>query len=161
MFKEIICTQFDSTEMNVTNQRNFDDDLEVSSNLSFDNEVSSIMYSIICYALMHFEVSSNALFFSLQLLPNHNPLAHPNPPAHPNSFFNPNLINWNWDDVIVISSDDEDDEEEPISSSTVASQVFVPGRKRVYCLVDESETNEDYEEEPISSSTCEDDFWMQ
>ena len=60
----------------------------------------------------------------------------PNPPAHPNPFFNPNLINWNWDDVIVISSDDEDDgEEEPIPSPTVVSQVFVPGRKRVYCLV--------------------------
>ncbi|GKA26259.1 hypothetical protein Tco_0712368 [Tanacetum coccineum] len=27
---------------------------------------------------------------------------------HPNPFFNPNLTNWNWDDVIVIPSDDDD-----------------------------------------------------
>ena len=30
---------------------------------------------------------------------------HPAPKLNP--FFNPNLLNWNWDDVIVIS-DDED-----------------------------------------------------
>ncbi|GKD90327.1 hypothetical protein Tco_1365834, partial [Tanacetum coccineum] len=33
---------------------------------------------------------------------------------HPSPFFKPNLIGWNWDDVIIISSNDEDDEEEDI-----------------------------------------------
>ncbi|GJX80818.1 hypothetical protein Tco_0328967 [Tanacetum coccineum] len=34
--------------------------------------------------------------------------------SHPNIFFNPKLINWNWDDVIVIPSDDDeaDDQDE-------------------------------------------------
>ena len=44
------------------------------------------------------------LLFFIQLHP-------PNLAPHPNPFFNPKLINWNWDDVIIISSDDEDDEE--------------------------------------------------
>ncbi|GKF18326.1 hypothetical protein Tco_0063244 [Tanacetum coccineum] len=38
----------------------------------------------------------------------------PNHARHPSPFFNPNLIEWNWDDVIVISSNDEDDEEKDI-----------------------------------------------
>ncbi|GJS35451.1 hypothetical protein Tco_0533833 [Tanacetum coccineum] len=38
----------------------------------------------------------------------------PNHARHPSPFFNPNLIRWNWDDVIVISSNDEDGEEEDI-----------------------------------------------
>nr|GFA08100.1 hypothetical protein [Tanacetum cinerariifolium] len=35
--------------------------------------------------------------------------------SHPNTFFNPALLNWNWDDVIVIPSyDDEANVKEPI-----------------------------------------------
>nr|GFA44942.1 hypothetical protein [Tanacetum cinerariifolium] len=35
--------------------------------------------------------------------------------SHPNTFFNPALLNWNWDDVIVIpSNDDEANVNEPI-----------------------------------------------
>ncbi|GJW88890.1 hypothetical protein Tco_0164230 [Tanacetum coccineum] len=49
------------------------------------------------------------------------------PPHH-------NLISWNWDDVIVIPSDDEADEK-PVS---------VIGRKRVYALIDESDSDEEY-----------------
>ena len=66
---------------------------------------------------------------------------HPPPPPtlapHPNPFFNPNLINWNWDDVIVISSDDEDDEQ------VETSRPINLGQKRVYCLVDESDSDEE------------------
>jgi hypothetical protein len=53
------------------------------------------------------------------------------------------LTNWNWDDVIVISSDDEYDEEEQIPMPTVESRVVVVGRKRVYSLIDESESDEE------------------
>ncbi|GJS06160.1 hypothetical protein Tco_0362956 [Tanacetum coccineum] len=47
------------------------------------------------------------------------------------------------DDVIVISSNDEYDEEEDIPTQTIKTQVQVIGRKRVYCLVDESESDEE------------------
>nr|GEY85919.1 hypothetical protein [Tanacetum cinerariifolium] len=50
----------------------------------------------------------------------------------------PNLINWNWDDVIVILSDDEAD------AKTIDTQVSVIGRKRVYALNDESDNDEEY-----------------
>ncbi|GJZ74136.1 hypothetical protein Tco_0638282 [Tanacetum coccineum] len=67
----------------------------------------------------------------------------PNHARHPSPFFNPNLIGWNWDDVIVISSNDEYDKEEDIPTQTIKTQVQVIGRKRVYCLVDESESDEE------------------
>ncbi|GKG55214.1 hypothetical protein Tco_0571854 [Tanacetum coccineum] len=50
----------------------------------------------------------------------------------------PNLINWNWDEIIVIPSDDEADEKE------VDTQVSVIGRKRVYALIDENDNDEEY-----------------
>nr|GEY70800.1 hypothetical protein [Tanacetum cinerariifolium] len=94
--------------------------------------------------------------------------------SHPNTFFNPNLLNWNWDDVIVIPSDDDeanvnepiplpvedanvenwdnvivvpsDDDkahaEEDISTS-VNTQVHVKTRKRVYALIDESDSDDE------------------
>ena len=74
-----------------------------------------------------------SLLFYWQL---HPPPPQP-PPPHPIPFFNPNLINWNWDDVIVISSDDEDEEEEE------TSQPINLGRKRVYGLVDQIHCHEE------------------
>ncbi|GKB53668.1 hypothetical protein Tco_0904421 [Tanacetum coccineum] len=58
-----------------------------------------------------------------------------------NPFFNPNLLNWNIDDVIIISDDDEDDEDMPMP--TVENQVVVFRWKRIYSLIDESESDED------------------
>ena len=52
------------------------------------------------------------------------------------------------DYVIVISNDDdeeeeEEEEEEEIPTPTVESRVFVVGRKRVYSLIDESDSGEE------------------
>ncbi|GKB52731.1 hypothetical protein Tco_0903484 [Tanacetum coccineum] len=55
------------------------------------------------------------------------------------------------DDVIVISSDDKDDEEkdiplddeDDIASTPVQIQVPALGRKRVYYLIDESDSDEE------------------
>ncbi|GJW33980.1 hypothetical protein Tco_0054012 [Tanacetum coccineum] len=65
-----------------------------------------------------------------------------------------NLMNWNWDDVIVIPSDNEADDVIVISSDDEADDVIVIpsddeadekpvsviGRKRVYALIDESDS---------------------
>ncbi|GKA03770.1 ribonuclease H-like domain-containing protein [Tanacetum coccineum] len=59
---------------------------------------------------------------------------------HPSPFFNSNLIGWNWDDVYIVISNDE---EEDIPTPTVETQVQVICRKRVYSLVDESESDEE------------------
>ena len=59
-----------------------------------------------------------------------------NPALNPNLFFNPNLLNRNWDDIIVISDDEEDDEDTP--TSIVENQVLVFGQKTIYSLIDES-----------------------
>ncbi|GKB83509.1 hypothetical protein Tco_0950404 [Tanacetum coccineum] len=58
---------------------------------------------------------------------------------HPNPFFNPHLMNWNWDDVIVIPSDDE----EPDANEELFTPVNVLGRKRVYALIDESDSDDE------------------
>ncbi|GJU48843.1 hypothetical protein Tco_1218398 [Tanacetum coccineum] len=91
---------------------------------------------------------------------------------HPNTFFNPALVNWNWDDVIVIPSDDDeasvnepiplpvedadveddvivvpsdDDEvhEEEYISTSVNTQVHVKNRKHVFALIDESDSDDE------------------
>ncbi|GKB21416.1 DExH-box ATP-dependent RNA helicase DExH5, mitochondrial isoform X1 [Tanacetum coccineum] len=51
----------------------------------------------------------------------------PNHARHPSPFFNPNLIEWNWDDVIVISSNDEDDEEKDIPTGLSFILVKIAG----------------------------------
>ncbi|GKE18635.1 hypothetical protein Tco_1426212 [Tanacetum coccineum] len=58
---------------------------------------------------------------------------------HPNHFFNPHLLNWNWDDVIVIPSDDD----EPDAKEEISTPVNVLGRKRVYALIDESDSDDE------------------
>ncbi|GKB40210.1 hypothetical protein Tco_0885152 [Tanacetum coccineum] len=69
-----------------------------------------------------------------------------------------NLMNWNWDDVIVIPSDNETDDVIVIPSDDEADDVIVIssddeadekpvsviGRKRVYALIDESDSDEEY-----------------
>ena len=64
------------------------------------------------------------------------------PPPYLNPFFNINLINWNCDDVTVILTNDEYDEEEEIPTPTVKNQVIIVGRKKVYSLFDENESDE-------------------
>ncbi|GKC26314.1 hypothetical protein Tco_1033608, partial [Tanacetum coccineum] len=56
---------------------------------------------------------------------------------HHNPFFNPTLLNWNWDDVIVVPSDDDEGHAEEDIYTSVNTQVHVKNRKRVFALIDE------------------------
>nr|GEX52547.1 hypothetical protein [Tanacetum cinerariifolium] len=62
---------------------------------------------------------------------------------HHNPFFNPKLLNWNWDDVIVVPSDDDKDHAEEDISTSVNTQVHVKTRKRIYALIDESDSDDE------------------
>nr|GFA91428.1 hypothetical protein [Tanacetum cinerariifolium] len=62
---------------------------------------------------------------------------------HHNPFFNPNLLNWNWDDIIVVASDDDKAHAEEDISTSVNTQVHVKTRKRVYALIDESDSDDE------------------
>ncbi|GKB45511.1 hypothetical protein Tco_0896264 [Tanacetum coccineum] len=54
-----------------------------------------------------------------------------------NPFYNPNMLNCNWDDVIVISDDvdDDDDDEEDTPTHAHDNQVLMLGRKMIYYIV--------------------------
>ncbi|GKF20505.1 hypothetical protein Tco_0069143 [Tanacetum coccineum] len=67
----------------------------------------------------------------------------------PNTFFNPSLVNWNWDEVILIPSDDDEPRAEEDIYTSVNTQVHVKNRKRVFALIDES----DSDDEPYWSNT--------
>ncbi|GJW35992.1 hypothetical protein Tco_0058912 [Tanacetum coccineum] len=62
---------------------------------------------------------------------------------HHNPFFNPKLLNWNWDEVIVVPSDDDEGHAEEDISTFVNTQVHVKNRKRVFALIDESDSDDE------------------
>nr|GEZ61613.1 hypothetical protein [Tanacetum cinerariifolium] len=53
------------------------------------------------------------------------------------------MLIWNWDDVIVIPSDDDEAHLEEDISTSVNTQVHVKTRKRVYALIDESDSDDE------------------
>nr|GEU93540.1 hypothetical protein [Tanacetum cinerariifolium] len=61
---------------------------------------------------------------------------------HHNPFFNPNLLIWNWDDVIVVPSDDDKAHAKEDISTFINTQVHVKTRKRIYALIDESDSDD-------------------
>nr|GEZ81816.1 hypothetical protein [Tanacetum cinerariifolium] len=62
---------------------------------------------------------------------------------HHNPFFNLKLLNWNLDDVIVILSDDDEPRTEEDIYTSVNTQVHVKNRKRVFALIDESDSDDE------------------
>nr|GEY02395.1 hypothetical protein [Tanacetum cinerariifolium] len=53
------------------------------------------------------------------------------------------LLNSNWDDVIVVPSDDDEPRAEEDIYTSVNTQVHMKNRKRVFALIDESNSDDE------------------
>nr|GEX17752.1 hypothetical protein [Tanacetum cinerariifolium] len=62
---------------------------------------------------------------------------------HHNPFLNPKLLNSYWDDVVVVPSDDDEGHAEEDIYTSVNTQVHVQNRKRVFALIDESDSDDE------------------